>query len=282
MSKGKDFEKLIAAVEEGVHDFPEARVLHNVMLPTKYGGKRQIDILILENRGRFEYKTIIECKNTSSKVSVNTVGAFKELLDSVDAHQGIIVSAAGFQKGAFQSAKQENIFLYQFSQLKELRSHLQSFRFNIFEVTHTSKDFTVRFKEKKDINRKLTIHDELHAPSFNIKTSLVKITEDFLQRSRPEITDKLIRRVTNPLIEQLITGKTEIKIEFPIPILYVKNGDVTEIIGFDTILHTEFFTAPTTVKSISEYKDVVKSTTHAFVFEVEFEGERFKILRKEN
>jgi predicted helicase len=120
VNKGKDFEALVALVERAVHNLPGVEVLHDVKLPTKYGGERQIDIVLKEKRGRLTYLTIIECKNTNTKVTVNTVGAFKELKESVNAQQGIIVSAAGFQSGALLSVKNENIHLYQLSQVKEL------------------------------------------------------------------------------------------------------------------------------------------------------------------
>lgn len=68
VKKGKEFEKLIATVEEAVHNLPGVQIVHDVILPTKYGGERQIGILILEDRGRFTYKTIIECKKMSTLI----------------------------------------------------------------------------------------------------------------------------------------------------------------------------------------------------------------------
>ncbi|MGI8583895.1 MAG: restriction endonuclease [Chitinophagaceae bacterium] len=122
MNKGKDFEALVALVEKAVHNLPGVEVLHDVKLPTKYGGERQIDIVLKEIRGRFIYLTIIECKNTNAKVTVNMVGAFKELKDSVSAHQGIFVSASGFQSGALLSAKDENIFLTSYRRLRNWKN----------------------------------------------------------------------------------------------------------------------------------------------------------------
>lgn len=281
MNKGKEFEKLIATVEEAVHNLPGVQVLHDVKLPTKYGGERQIDILILEDRGRFTYKTIIECKNTQSKVTVNTVGGFKELVESVGAHQGIIVSASGFQKGALLSTKDTNIFLYQLSQTSELEEHLKNFRFNIYQVTHTSKDFTVKFKERKEINDKITIYEKMFSSVLNKSVSIVEITEDFLAKARPGITDALIRKVTEPEKVQIIMGATEIKVDFPLPLIFESNNEVTEVTGFETVLATEFFTSPTSVTNVSEYKDIIESKTHALIIEVEFGGEKFNLLRKE-
>ena len=178
MNKGKDFEALVALVEKAVHNLPGVEVLHDVKLPTKYGRERQIDIVLKENRGRFTYLTIIECKNTNTKVTVNTVGAFKELKESVSAHQGIMVSAAGFQSGALLSAKNENIHLYQLSQVKELEEHLQHQRFIMYELKHTSKLVTIKYREKKTINQDVTLYTELFSPLLNRKVSILDIIFD--------------------------------------------------------------------------------------------------------
>lgn len=278
MNKGKDFEALVALVEKAVHNLPGVEVLHDVKLPTKYAGERQIDIVLKENRGRFTYLTIIECKNTNTKVTVNTVGAFKELKESVNAHQGIIVSAAGFQSGALLSAKDENIHLYQLSQVKEIEEHLQQQRFMMYELKHTSKLVTIKYREKKPINQDVTLYTELFSPIINRKVSIVDIAQHLLNKVQGTITDTLVTKITDPLVPQITKGISEIKINFPTPIIYAKDNSFTEIIGFDAELETEMFTAPAETKNISEYKDVVQKKTFALVYEVEYDGKTYKLL----
>jgi len=279
VNKGKDFEKLVTLVESAVHNLPGVEVLHDVKLPTKYGGKRQIDIVLKENRGRFTYLTIIECKNTKAKVNVNTVGAFKELMDSVSAHQGIIVSPAGFQRGALLSVKDKNIFLYQLSQVNELAQHLQTHRFSIYELKHTSKFVTINFREKKSINRDITLYTELFSPMINRKVSIVNITQDFLNRMGSSIVDSLVSKIKDPLIPQLITGNSIIKINFSAPIIFTKDNVTTEIIGFSGEIESKMFTAPAETKNISEYKDAVQKKTFALVYEVEYDGKSYNLLQ---
>lgn len=279
MNKGKDFEALVTLIERAVHNLPGVEVLHDVKLPTKYGGERQIDIVLKEIRGRFTYLTIIECKNTNAKVTLNTVGAFKELKDSVSAHQGIIVSAAGFQSGAFLSAKEQNIFLYQLSQIKELEEHLQSKRFIIYELKHTSRSITIMYREKKPINQDVTLYTELFSPVLNRKVSIVEIAEDLLNRMKSNIADNLVSKIYNPLVPQVIIGNSEIKLNFPTSIIFAKDNSFTEIIGFDAEIETQMSTAPTETKNISEYKDVVQQKTFALVYEVEYDGKTYKLLQ---
>ena len=45
MSKGKDFETLVALVERAVNNLPGIEVFHDVKLPTGYGSERQIESL---------------------------------------------------------------------------------------------------------------------------------------------------------------------------------------------------------------------------------------------
>jgi hypothetical protein len=280
MNKGREFEELITLVERAVHNLTGVSVQHNVKLPAKHGGERQIDVLITDQRNRFTFKTIIECKNTHSKVSVNTVGAFKDLMESVGAHQGIIVSASDFQRGAINSAKGSNIFLYQFSQVTELEDHLQNRRFNSYNVTHKSTEFSVFFREKKSINTDITIYIELFSPLLNKKVSLVKVAEDILRRAKPFIIDKLLHTITDLAKRYVLIGQTEININFPTPLIHVNNNDFTEIVGIRGILETKLEIEPTEIKSVSEYKDIVESKTHAFVFEVEQDGKIYTLLEK--
>ena len=88
------------------------------------------------------------------------------------------MSAAGFQSGALLSAKDENIHLYQLSQVKELEEHLQHQRFIMYELKHTSKLVTIKYREKKPINQDVTLYTELFSPLLNRKVSILDIIFD--------------------------------------------------------------------------------------------------------
>jgi hypothetical protein len=280
MGKGKDFEAFVVVVERAMNGLPGVEVLHDVKMPTRYGGVRQIDILIKEDRARFIYKTIIECKNTNKKVTVNTVGAFKELIETVGAHQGIIVSAEGFQSGALLSAQEANIHLYQLSQVKELEEHLKKQRFIMYDLKHTSKEITVRFKEKKDINKQVTLYTEMFAPLLHRKIAIVDVAQDFFNKVNGSIADSLVIKVKDPLVPQITKANTKFSINFPSPIIFAKENSFTEIMGFDAEVETEMFTAPSDIKNVLEYKDIVQKRTYALVYEVEYDGETYKLLKQ--
>lgn len=91
MSKGSDFEKLVADLERDLSPLPGVKVIYNVKMPDSQGGTRQIDVLIVTEGGRFEFKIIIECKNTKAKVDRKTVEAFKCTIEAVELWLVIII-----------------------------------------------------------------------------------------------------------------------------------------------------------------------------------------------
>ena len=61
--------------------------------------------------GGIEYRTIIECKDYNSPISIEKVDALKGKLDDFPGVRGIIATTIGFQKGALEKAKNNGIDL---------------------------------------------------------------------------------------------------------------------------------------------------------------------------
>ncbi|MGI8583894.1 MAG: hypothetical protein ACR2KX_16990 [Chitinophagaceae bacterium] len=141
----------------------------------------------------------------------------------------------------------------------------------MYELKHTSKLVTIKYREKKPINQYVTLYTELFSPLINKKFSIIEIAQDFLNRIGNSIADTLVAKINNPLIPQSIIGNSEIKINFPTSIIFAKDNSFTEIIGFDAEIETQMFTVPTETKNISEYKDAVQQKTFALVYEVEYD-----------
>jgi len=279
-NKGTALEELVTLIERELHALPSVRVLHNVQMTTSFGSKRQIDILIEDNRDRFTFKTVIECKNTTARVSANTVGAFKDLVNSVGAHQGIIVSTAGFQKGARESATAgENIFLYHLSQVHELKDYLCKYCFNKYQLKHVSKEITVRFSEPRSINAEVKLHTGLFSSRINKKVTLADIAQDFLKINHTQIIKTLLPLMADPLKDSQINCEIGFEINFPSLIFESKNAK-TEITGLKAIVNTELSSNRATIINISDYKDISKEKTHALIFNIEYNGELFQCIDK--
>jgi Restriction endonuclease len=103
------FERLVAKL----HETGNVSVEHNVILPGRSGAPRQIDVLVRHTEGLYEHLIVVECKYRSSAVERLHVDALATTIREVGAARGVIFSTQGFQSGAIEQAKHENISLYQ-------------------------------------------------------------------------------------------------------------------------------------------------------------------------
>ncbi len=113
MSDGQEFELLTTSIFEKLSDNDlYQNVEHNVKLESIDGDLRQIDILITANVAGMELKTIVECKDYKSKISVGKIDALHSVMMDVRANKAVMVSKSGFSIGAIKKAKRLGISLY--------------------------------------------------------------------------------------------------------------------------------------------------------------------------
>lgn len=92
---------------------PNSKVEHNVQLPTLDGERsRQVDVLVRDRIGQYEFTIVIDCKDHAKKQDVRAVGEFHDLVTDVGANRGVLVCPKGFTSGALKRAKQLQIDLY--------------------------------------------------------------------------------------------------------------------------------------------------------------------------
>lgn len=116
METSSEFEKLVSFIETTIKGDNNIGVLHNVSLVDNDGNNCQIDVLLENDLGERLGKVYIpiECKNwNKKKVERKDIGAFINLLDSLNISKGIYVSKKGFQRGArIKAEKSKRILLY--------------------------------------------------------------------------------------------------------------------------------------------------------------------------
>lgn len=100
--KDKKFEEIATKLHQYL--FPRSSIKPNQKLLGRSGVKRQVDILIEDAVAAYPIKVIVDCKHYSSKVDINEVGKVWDLVDDIRANLGVIVSNAGFTKGAIKRA----------------------------------------------------------------------------------------------------------------------------------------------------------------------------------
>ncbi len=111
MSKntGKEFESFVESIYQKMIKQHET-IEKNVWLegPDK---KRQIDILITGEIAGCSLRTIIECRDYNSKLSIGQVDGFESKMKDVNANVGIMVTTKGFSSKAISKAKRLGISL---------------------------------------------------------------------------------------------------------------------------------------------------------------------------
>lgn len=109
------FQLLLAA--DGVKNI---EVRHNVSLPGNTVS-HQVDVYWRFNVGGVEYLTVVEARDRNGRVKQEQVMAFVEKINDLrERPRGLMVSRAGFQRGAREFAKRKGITIY------ELRPPLDS------------------------------------------------------------------------------------------------------------------------------------------------------------
>ena len=104
-------EKLVAKIQRQLA--PSSKIEHDVQLPSRNGKRtRQIDVLVTDRIGQYEFIIVIDCKDHASKIDVRGVGTFADLVADVGAHKGVLVCPKGFTSGALDRARELSIDLY--------------------------------------------------------------------------------------------------------------------------------------------------------------------------
>jgi Restriction endonuclease len=109
---GKRLERLVAAMHHA--ESTGAAVIWNDEI-----NGRQFDVTVRFKFGLHSYLTVIECKDYSSKVSVEKVDALVTKARDVNANKAILISSQGFQSGCFPVAERHGIQLLVLSETTE-------------------------------------------------------------------------------------------------------------------------------------------------------------------
>ncbi len=85
---------------------------------TTVRGTVEVDVYA-EKKGAYKTKILCECKHWKSSVPQTIIHAFRTVVEDSGASQGIIISKAGFQKGAYEAAKDANVALFSWHEFQE-------------------------------------------------------------------------------------------------------------------------------------------------------------------
>jgi Restriction endonuclease len=181
-NKWKRFERLVTALQRAAHE--NAIVTWNDSIDG-----RQFDVTIRFKQGFDFYLTTIECKDYAKPVPVSDVEAFVTKSRRVGANKAIMFSASGFQSGAVEVAKAENVSLYSLTSLKELSDDELAAKFvpfvcvlYFFRFRETDSRRFIAFPEEPGVLRAMMRGTTLIFPD-GVEMS----PEQLLEPTRPEI-----------------------------------------------------------------------------------------------
>lgn len=83
-------------------------------------GKVVIDVFVKDATNKPDMIYLCECKYWNNSVPQNVVHAFQTVVTNTGANLGYIISKSGFQKGAYEAAKNSNVLLLSWNQFQEL------------------------------------------------------------------------------------------------------------------------------------------------------------------
>jgi hypothetical protein len=231
MKKGKEFENFVFAVEQSLSK-GQYKVERNIHLNDANKSRRQIDVLITSELGRFKFQTAIECKDWKTKVDVPVIEGFILKLTSCSIEKGAIVSKLGFTPGAIEIAKKYfNIELYSFVDKSQYFAQKQMEIKIIQEnLTYYCNEWFVTFKETKSINDEFSLYSKMFDPTTNKMSDITEITEADLLERYNEIFDtfqKFLKENPDTKKGYLMYGYT-----FHEPQVFRSNGEETYITRF--------------------------------------------------
>lgn len=86
---------------------------------TTVRGNINIDVYAENIKNKPHTIIICECKQWNKSVSQDVVYSFRSILSDIGANYGFIISKLGFQKGAFDTAKNTNILLFTWNDFQD-------------------------------------------------------------------------------------------------------------------------------------------------------------------
>lgn len=271
--KGKAFETFIEQLERLLNTSSCTTVERNVHLPTKNGSVRQIDVLLTHKTDRHTFKTIIECKDWKRKADVKVIDEFVTKIKSVGADKGIIVSKSGFTTGLIREAKaHEFISLYTIQEVDSVAKEILDFnRLGYYVVTHRSNDWTVRFREKQEINKEMVLYTKLKLNETSKEFDITEVAQEFLTNKQQYIVSKVLDAAETE--GSSINAELTLDINLPHPAYYDIGGKRTYVTGFKSIIKTTLTVNPVDIDKVFKYHDVSRNETVALLLNVDLNEE---------
>lgn len=117
MSNGRDYEVFVQSLQQAMLDserFSEQKTIkieRNKKIEDNFGIEREFDLYWEYELAGVLYKTVIECKDYASRISIEKIDALIGKIRDIPDLKPVFATRTGYQRGAEQKAKQNRIDL---------------------------------------------------------------------------------------------------------------------------------------------------------------------------
>jgi hypothetical protein len=186
MKSGKLLESIVAIVQEATKSDSSISIKLNEKIIDLVGNEREIDVLISGSVNLIKVNVAIECKDYSSRVSVDKVDSFKakcEFLPNID--KLVFVSKSGFQKASIKKAFAYGIDLYTLKEMTDLTitNWFSEFRVQAIQVTRRISHLEIDF-DTNPLDDYLP-SDTVVIENDKVKKTLLQLIQDIIDVSFP-------------------------------------------------------------------------------------------------
>lgn len=114
---GKEYENFVGTIQQSIFNAEESTNIRNIKVEVnkkiqdRSGITRQFDVYWEFKVGGHDYKTVIECKDYASSVTIEKIDAFLGKTEDIPGLRLIYATKTGYQSGAQIKAKKHNIDL---------------------------------------------------------------------------------------------------------------------------------------------------------------------------
>ena len=117
MAAGKDYEAFVQDLQQAILDSEELirqkniHIERNKIIKDNLGINREFDLYWEYELGGLIYKTVVECKDYASKISVEKIDALIGKTRDIPDLKPVFATKIGYQKGAQTKARANNVDL---------------------------------------------------------------------------------------------------------------------------------------------------------------------------
>lgn len=170
-----------------------------------------IDVLVTSKYLGTEFTWIIEAKHWNSRIPIEKVNALTTIVKNTGADRGFIISKVGFQKGAINASKFNNISLLTFDELKSNTEHLlqlETIKMHFNRLTILSGRY---WGHKKRIRRDYNLRSDIGDSKTHFSgTLLIMKIGEILRQEKVTYPIRLRPMMEDSVGEEYINSFTEL------------------------------------------------------------------------